>query len=250
MKLEGKVAIVTGAAQGIGQAIAVRLAEAGADLALFDLLADRLKDTAEKVRDLGRRALAMGGDVRDQATVKDFVARVIAELGHVDVLVNNAGNFRRSPFLEITEEEWDSVHDVHLKGTVFFCQGTIGQMVQANIRGSIVNLASISSTVGFAASGAYCTAKGGIPILTKVLAREFGPQGIRVNAIAPGIIDTTMNDWFLKNPAMQADSLAHIPLGYVGKPQEVAEVVLFLASDASSYVSGVTLPVDGGYLTH
>jgi glucose 1-dehydrogenase len=250
MELQGKVALVTGAAQGIGQAVAVRLARAGADVVAFDLLADRLSETGALVQAEGRRVLLVGGDVRERAEAAGCVQRAVSELGRLDVLVNNAGNFRRSPFLEMTEDEWDSVHSVHLKGTMFFCQAAIGAMVSAGIRGSIINLASISSTVGFAGSAAYCTAKGGIPILTKVLAREFGPQGIRVNAIAPGIIDTRMNDWFLQDPDMQRASVAHIPLGYVGKVEEVAAVVLFLASDAASYVTGVTLPVDGGYLTH
>ncbi len=249
MNLEKKVAIITGAAQGLGRAMALRLAEAGANLGLLDVDEDKLKLTAAEAHKYGRQTVIWGGDVSNRETVFKFHHAVAEQLGRIDVLVNNAGNFNRSPFLEMTEEDWDSIQAVHLKGAVFSCQASIGHMVEKGIKGSVINLSSISAFVGFPWSAAYCTAKGGIPSLTRVLAREFGEHGVRVNAIAPGQFDTPMNQWFLTDPEMLPGVLEHIPLGYVGDPKEVANVVLFLASEDSSYITGATIPVDGGYLT-
>lgn len=250
MRLSNKVAIVTGAAQGIGRAIALHFANEGADLGLLDLNGEGLTEVAAEIDNAGQRVVVCAGNVSDKETVDRFHQQVQDELGAVHVLVNNAGVFSRAPFLEMSEEDWDLMMDVHLKGTVLCCQASIRQMLENEVKGSIINLASISSYVGYSWSAAYCTAKGGIVTLTKVLANEFGPQGIRVNAMAPGIIDTSMNTWFLGDDEMRSDSVGHIPLSYVGEPQTVADVALFLATENSRYVTGVTIPVDGGYLTH
>jgi len=250
MKLEGKVVIVTGAAQGIGQAVAVRLAEEGADLALVDLNLNGLNNTAKQIREIGRQAQVFLADVSDKKAVIDFHKKTSETFGRIDGLVNNAGIFSRGPFIETSENDWDVMMAITLKGTMLCSQESIRFMLANGIQGAIVNLASISSYVGYSESAAYCTAKGGIVMLTKVLAREFGSSGIRVNAVAPGVIDTPMNTWFLSDENSYNNTLSHIPLNYIGSPKAVADAISFLITDDSRYITGTILPVDGGYLTH
>lgn len=249
-KLDGKVAIVTGAAQGIGQATALRFALEGAKLVLIDMNSQGLSETAKLISELGCETVICTADVSKKKEVVDFHNLAMDTYGRIDVLVNNAGIFSRGPFVETSEDDWDKMMAVNLKGTVLCAQETIRRMLEKNIQGAIVNLASISSYVGYAGSAAYCTAKGGIVMLTKVLAREFGPNGIRVNAVAPGIIDTPMNTWFLSEEESRRNTLSHIPLDYIAPPSAVADVITFLVTEDSRYITGAVLPVDGGYLTH
>jgi 2-deoxy-D-gluconate 3-dehydrogenase len=243
--LSGKVAVVTGANTGIGQGLAIALAEAGADVALVGRTP--AEETADKVRSSGRRAAIVGADLSTIAPVQDVVERTVAELGGLDILVNNAGIIRRADALEFSEEDWDAVIDTNLKSVFFLCQAAARHMVQQG-KGKIINIASMLSFQGGIRVPSYTASKSGVAGLTKLLANEWAPKGINVNAIAPGYIATN------NTAALQADEtrnrqiLERIPAGRWGQPSDLAGAVVFLASDASNYVQGHVLAVDGGWL--
>jgi 2-deoxy-D-gluconate 3-dehydrogenase len=243
--LSGKVAVVTGANTGIGQGLAIALAEAGADVALVGRTP--AEETAEKVRGAGRRAAIVGADLSTIAPVRDVVERTVAELGGLDILVNNAGIIRRADALEFSEEDWDAVIDTNLKSVFFLCQAAARHMVQQG-KGKIINIASMLSFQGGIRVPSYTASKSGVAGLTKLLANEWASNGINVNAIAPGYIATN------NTAALQADEtrnrqiLERIPAGRWGQPSDLAGAVVFLASDASNYVQGHVLAVDGGWL--
>jgi NAD(P)-dependent dehydrogenase (short-subunit alcohol dehydrogenase family) len=246
MRLLDRVAIVTGAAQGIGAATALRLAEEGAHLALCDLDGQGLEDVGAQIEALGRRALIRVGSVAD----RDFVGRLVREtqdqLGGLDILVNNAGIVRDVIGHNMTEEQWDQVIDVNLKG-VFNCLQACMIPMREQGRGAIVNLSSVSR-YGVVGQFNYAAAKGGVSSLTAAAAKELGRKGVRVNAVAPGSIDTEMLQTM---PQAKREMLQQfmIPLGRLGQPREVANVILFLVSDEASYVNGQTLNVCGGTYT-
>jgi len=246
LRLEGKVAVVTGAASGIGWATAIRFAEEGADLALADVDEAGLEETAEDVRRLGRRALTRRTDVRERAQVEALVEAATAELGGLDVMVANAGVGRGASFLEGTDEQYDFVMDVNMRGVYLCGQAAARAMVARGTAGSIINTASTYAEVTAPGSAVYSASKGGVRMLTKSMAVELGSHGIRVNCIGPGWIRTGMN------PLTDEDRLARIlpgvPLGRVGTPRDVAGAALFLASDDAAYVTGVILFVDGGWI--
>jgi 2-deoxy-D-gluconate 3-dehydrogenase len=243
--LSGKVAVVTGANTGIGQGLAIALAEAGADVALVGRTP--AEETAEKVRGAGRRAAFVGADLSTIAPVQNVVERTVAELGGLDILVNNAGIIRRADALEFSEEDWDAVIDTNLKSVFFLCQAAARHMVQQG-KGKIINIASMLSFQGGIRVPSYTASKSGVAGLTKLLANEWAAKGINVNAIAPGYIATN------NTAALQADEtrnrqiLERIPAGRWGQPSDLGGAVVFLASDASSYVQGHILAVDGGWL--
>ena len=243
--LSGRVAVVTGANTGIGQGLAIALAEAGADVALVGR--SPADETAERVRAAGRRAAIIGADLSTIAPVQEVVDRTIGELGGLDILVNNAGIIRRGDALEFSEEDWDAVIDTNLKSVFFLCQAAARHMVTKG-RGKIINIASMLSFQGGIRVPSYTASKSGVAGLTKLLANEWAPKGINVNAIAPGYIATN------NTAALQADELRNrqildrIPAGRWGKPSDLAGAVVFLASDASDYVQGHILAVDGGWL--
>ena len=243
--LTGRVAIVTGANTGIGQGLAIALGEAGADVALVGRTP--AEDTAERVRAGGRRAAIIGADLSSIAPVQEIVDRTLAELGGLDILVNNAGIIRRADALEFSEEDWDAVIDTNLKSVFFLCQAAARHMV-AKGRGKIVNIASMLSFQGGIRVPSYTASKSGVAGLTKLLANEWAGKGINVNAIAPGYIATN------NTAALQADEVRNrqiierIPAGRWGKPSDLAGAVVFLASDASDYIQGHILAVDGGWL--
>jgi len=243
--LTGRVALVTGANTGIGQGLAIALAEAGADVALVGRTpAD---ETAEKVRALGRRAAIVGADLSTIAPVQRVVDQTLSELGGLDILVNNAGIIRRSDALEFSEDDWDAVVDTNLKSVFFLCQAAAKPMVQQG-KGKIINIASMLSFQGGIRVPSYTASKSGVAGLTKLLANEWAAKGINVNAIAPGYIATN------NTAALQADEernrqiMERIPSGRWGQPSDLAGAVVFLASDASNYVQGHILAVDGGWL--
>ena len=254
--LERKVAIVTGAAgeKGMGRAIALTLAEAGADVAVcdnvFDVYDRNLEARAEEIRKLGRRSLAVQADVSKKTDVDNMVQKVADELGPVDILVNNAGTIRVSRVLETDEDSWDIVVDVNLKGC-FLCSRAVAKGMAERGSGSIVNISSTNGLTAFPAPASYSASKAGIIMLTRSLAREWGSYNIRVNAVAPGAIAT---DWVSHIEDMPVRTVPRelsgirIPLERRGEPSEVGSAVLFLASDAASYVTGHTLVVDGGML--
>ena len=243
--LSGRVAVVTGANTGIGQGIAVALAQAGADVALVGR--SSADETAELVRGAGRRALLVGADLSTIGPVGEVVDRTLAELGGLDILVNNAGIIRRADALDFSEEDWDAVIDTNLKSVFFLCQAA-GRHMVAQGRGKIVNIASMLSFQGGIRVPSYTASKSGVAGLTKLLANEWAAKGINVNAIAPGYIATN------NTAALQADEnrnrqiLERIPAGRWGDPSDLGGAAVFLASSASDYVNGHILAVDGGWL--
>ncbi|MBI5523192.1 MAG: SDR family oxidoreductase [Desulfarculus sp.] len=247
MRLKDRVAIVTGAAQGIGAATALRLAEEGAHLCICDLNAQGLDQVAGQVREMGRRCLVKVGSVADRAFVDAMVQETMAQLGGLDILVNNAGIVRDAIGHHMTEEQWDQVIEINLKG-VFNCLQACMVPMRQQGSGAIVNLSSVSR-YGVAGQFNYAAAKGGVASLTAAAAKELGRKGVRVNAVAPGSIDTEM---LMTMPQIKRDMLTQfmIPLGRLGQPREVANVIAFLVSDEASYISGQTINVCGGTYTH
>ena len=241
--LENKIALVTGAARGIGQAIALQLAADGADLALCDVKAEWLADTLSKVNALGRRAEGYAMDVANAAAVGEAVAKVLADFGRIDVLVNNAGITRDTLLIRMTEEDWDAVLDINLKGAFLTTKAVVKSMMKQR-SGAIVNIASVVGIMGNPGQANYTASKAGLIALTKTTAKELGSRNVRVNAVAPGFIRTAMTDK-LAAPVKDA-MLKMVPLGRLGEPEDVAKAVAFLASDAAAYVNGQTLAVCGG----
>jgi NAD(P)-dependent dehydrogenase (short-subunit alcohol dehydrogenase family) len=246
LSLEGKIAVVTGSKTGMGRAIALLFAEAGADLALCSRVTTdgQLQTVAEKVRKLGRRSLAMQVDIRDKTAVNNFVQKVSDELGEIDIWVNVAGVLNISPLVDLPEEDWDRVLDTDLKGYYLCCQA-VGKRMIKNKKGCIINIASTDAFNPIPYQVAYNCAKTGVPMLTSVLAFELGRYNIRVNCIAPGWVKTKMTEYFDTNPAALKAAEDEVALGRIGEPSEIANVALFLASDLASYVSGATWRVDG-----
>jgi 3-oxoacyl-[acyl-carrier protein] reductase len=241
--LENKIALVTGAARGIGQAIALQLAADGADLALGDVQVEWLADTAAKVKALGRRAECYAMNVADGAAVGEAVNKIVADFGRIDVLVNNAGITRDTLMIRMSEEDWDAVLDINLKGAFLVTKAVVRFMMKQR-SGAIVNIASVVGIMGNAGQVNYSASKAGLIALTRTMAKELGSRNVRINAVAPGFIRTAMTDK-LSEPAKEA-MLRNVPLGRPGEPEDVAKAVAFLASDNAAYVSGQTLPVCGG----
>ncbi len=242
-ELDGKCAVVTGAARGLGQAIAVKLAAAGADLALCDLQVAWLEDSAAQVRALGRRAEVYGVNVADGESVAAGVKAIESDFGAIDVLVNNAGITKDGLLMRMSEADWDAVLDVNLKGT-FLCTKAVMRGMMKQRAGSIVNIASVIGLMGNAGQANYAASKGGVISFSKSVAKEVASRNVRCNAVAPGFIRTAMTDALEED--VQAKMKELIPLARFGEPADVANVVLFLASDASAYVTGQALSTCGG----
>jgi NAD(P)-dependent dehydrogenase (short-subunit alcohol dehydrogenase family) len=248
MKLEGKVALVTGAGSGIGQAIAVLFAREGANVAVNDIDPRSAEVTAARVTRLGRKAIPVQADVADAGEVGALVSRTIDELGGAHILVNNAGIPHHGPMIEEqTAEHWDRVVSVILRGT-YLCSRRVGQWMVSHGGGRIVNIASVSGLIGSPNLASYGAAKAGVINLTRSLAADWGKYKINVNAIAPGVIDTPLTRRTIAAWATPEQITQRIPLGRMGTAEEVAQAALFLVSAESSYITGVTLPVDGGRL--
>lgn len=243
--LTGRVAVVTGANTGIGQGIALALAEAGADLALVGRSA--AEDTASKAEQLGRRAILVPADLSSIDPVGDVVERTLAELGGLDILVNNAGIIRRGDAVDFTEADWDAVIDTNLKSVFFLCQAA-GRHMIAQGKGKIVNIASMLSFQGGIRVPSYTASKSGVAGLTKLLANEWAAKGVNVNAIAPGYIATNNTAALQADESRNRQIMERIPAGRWGAPSDLGGAAVFLASDASDYVNGHILAVDGGWL--
>lgn len=245
-RLDGLNALVTGAATGIGAAIAVALAKAGADVACHGNRRSP-DETCARVTELGRRSLALRGDLSARDTSHELVAATALELGSVDLLVNNAGMIRRAPALDHSEEDWAAVLEVNLSSVFRLCQAA-GRGMVARGRGKIVNIASLLSFQGGITVPAYAASKGGVAQLTKALANEWASRGVNVNAIAPGYIATENTVALRSDPNRNRQILERIPAGRWGEPADIADVAVFLCSPASDYVNGHVLAVDGGWL--
>ena len=241
--LTGQVAIVTGGARGIGREIALVFAQAGADVALFDVNAELLEQTAKELRALGRRAEGLAVDVTDGKQVDEGVAKVLDKLGRIDILINNAGITKDGLLIRMDDAQWDRVLAINLKGT-FLCTRAVAKHFLKQRRGRIVSIASIVGLIGNAGQANYAASKAGIIGLTKAVAKELATRGITCNAIAPGFIKTEMTE-ALPEPARQR-LLEAIPMGTLGEPLDVARAALFLVSDAARYITGHVLVVDGG----
>ncbi len=249
MRFKGKKAIVTGSARGIGRAIALQLAQEGADVAINSRHLEDCKKIVKEIEALGRKAIAVECDVSKYRNVNKMVEKAVKAFGRIDVLVNNAGIVHFDPVTKMTEKEWNAILDVNLRGNFLCSQAVVKHMIAKKIRGNIVNIASIAGKVGFPQLAHYCASKGAIIELTKEMAIELAPNGIRVNAVAPGVIETDMTKDLLADPASAKRFVSAIPLGRPGKPEEIAKAVAFLASDDASYVTGHTLVVDGGWVS-
>jgi 3-oxoacyl-[acyl-carrier protein] reductase len=245
-QLAGKVALITGAARGIGQAIAVKLAGEGADIALCDLQKEWLDETAQLVAQKGRRAQAYAVNVASAEAVQATVSQVEKDFHKIDILVNNAGITRDTFIIRMTEQDWDEVLSVNLKGAFLFSKAVAKPMMKQRA-GAIVNVASIIGLIGNAGQCNYAASKAGMIALTKSVAKELASRNIRANAVAPGFIQTKMTDKLAED--IRKKMLEAIPLGRFGLPEDVANVVLFLAGDASAYVTGQVLTVCGGMVT-
>jgi 3-oxoacyl-[acyl-carrier protein] reductase len=243
LKLAGKVAMVTGGAQGIGKAVAFLLARNGADIVISDINLEKAEETAKELQALGRRTMAIKVDVANLDQVEKMIGAILEKFGQIDILVNNAGITRDKLILRMTEEDWDAVLNINLKGT-FNCTKAVVRHMSKQRSGKIVNIASVVGEMGNAGQANYAASKAGVIGFTKTIAREFAQRGINVNAIAPGYIETPMTDSLAEKVKEELKRL--IPMERLGNPDDVAEAVLFLVSDASGYITGQVLNVNGG----
>jgi NAD(P)-dependent dehydrogenase (short-subunit alcohol dehydrogenase family) len=243
--LSGRVALVTGASRGLGEAMALALARAGADVAVTSRSLEALEPVRDAIESLGRAAFPVALDVREHDSIRRAAAAAIERFGRVDVLVNNAGLNVRKPALELTWEEWNLVLDTNLRGAFFVAQAVAPGMIERG-RGRIVNIGSVTSVLGAAAIAPYGASRGGIKQLTMSLADEWGPHGVTVNCLAPGSIRTAQTEALYQSEAWVASMRERIPLRRPGVPQDLDGAIVFLASDASAYVTGQLLLVDGG----
>jgi len=259
MKLEGKVALVTGSSQGIGKAIAIRLALAGAKVVInYRSHPESADETVKQVNEAGgqchaaegfcddERGYSIGADLGMVEDVQRLVSESISHFGQVDILVNNAGIEKHAPFWEVDEKSFDAVLNVNLKGVFFATQAVVKHLMETNRPGKIINISSVHEELPFPNFAAYCASKGGMKMLARNLAVELAPYGITVNNVAPGAIETPINTKLLNDPEKLSNVLKNIPLGRLGQPNDVAGLVEFLASDDASYITGSTFFVDGG----
>ncbi len=247
MKLTGKKALVTGSNQGIGQAIALRLAEEGADL-IIDYVThpDTAEETVQMIRKLGRRAVAVQGDISKVADTQRMIAESVKAFGGLDILVNNAGVEKHASFWEVTEADYDLVLDINLKGAFFTTQAFVRHRMEVKQPGKVINLSSVHEDLPFPHFTSYCASKGGMKMVMRNLSIELAPYGITVNNIAPGAIETPINTGLLHDPVKLKALLDNIPLARLGKTSDVAGVAAFLASADADYITGTTIVVDGG----
>lgn len=249
MRLEGKVALVTGSAQGIGRAIALRLAQEGADIIIDDRADDsRAEEVLAKVKAFGRRGCVTAGDLGNIADDRRMIAEGVAQMGKIDILINNAGVEKSASFWDVTEADYDFVMNINLKGTFFATQAFVQHLRETNRPGKIINMSSVHEELPFPHFTSYCASKGALKMMTRNLAIELAPLGITINNIAPGAIETPINTKLLNSPDLLKALLGNIPLNRLGKPEDVAGLAAFLASSDADYMTGTTTFIDGGLL--
>ncbi len=246
--LTGKVAIVTGASRGLGQTFASALARAGADLVITSSTLDSLQPFQQEVESIGRRAVPLALDVRDEGSIRRMVSDAAKAYPRIDILVNNAGCNVRKKAVDVTWDDWNLILDTNLRGAFFVAQSVAKEMIPHG-RGRIINIGSVTSVMGYAGLGPYGASRGGIRQLTMSLADDWGPHGITVNCLAPGWFKTEQNKVMYEDPEWVAYLVDRIPMRRPGKPSDLEGPVVFLASDASEYITGQTLLVDGGIST-
>ncbi len=259
MRLKGKVALVTGSSQGIGQAVVIRLAQEGANVIInYRSHPEGAEETVAKVEEAGGKCYmaqcpksqgyAIKADLGSVSDIRELISESISHFGKLDILVNNAGIEKHAPFWEVTEADYDAVLNVNLKGVFFATQAMVQHLMETKRTGKIINISSVHEELPFPNFTAYCASKGGMKMLTRNLAVELGPLGININNVAPGAIETPINTKLLNDPQKLGALLSNIPLGRLGQPQDVASLVAFLASSDADYVTGTTFFVDGGLL--
>ncbi len=246
-KLDGKVAIVTGGAKGLGCGMAIGLAEAGADIALVDIV--DMTEAKEKITALGRRCITIKTDLSQSGAVEQIVEETVKSLGGINILVNNAGIIRRAPFLEFSLKDWDDVMNINIRALFLLSQAAARVMVQQGQGGRIVNVASMLSFQGGIRVPSYTSSKSAVMGLTRLMANELCSHGITVNAIAPGYMATDNTQPLREDPQRSAEILGRIPAGRWGTPEDLQGVVVFLCSGAAEYINGYTVAVDGGWLS-
>lgn len=244
-KLDDTVCIVTGASRGLGRAMALALAEAGADVVVTARTEAALEATADAVRALGRRAVAVPCDVHDSPSVATVVDRALIEFGHIDVLVNNAGGYELRPFAEMDDELWLRIIDLNLNSTYRFCRAVAPHMI-ARRRGKVINMGSMYGLIGEQTMSPYCASKGAIIQLTRALALEWAPHGITANVLAPGYFYTEGTSPVFDDSEMGPLFTGKVPLGRVGRPEELGPLIVYLASGASDFMTGSVVVIDGG----
>jgi NAD(P)-dependent dehydrogenase (short-subunit alcohol dehydrogenase family) len=248
LRLKGKVALVTGASRGIGRGIAEVFADEGADVAVnYVACASGAEEVVQYVRGKGRRAIAVQADVAKRAEVEPMIERVWEELGPIDVLVNNAGIETIVPFLELTDDQWTRLVDVNLRAAWLCSQVYCRRAIAEGRKGNIVHIGSIQAAKVLPGRTHYAPTKLGLEALTRNMSAEMTPQGIRVNCVHPGLIETDMTDWVMKSPDILPVVLAQISMGRAGQPREIGTVTAFFASDEASYLTGQSIHVDGGW---
>jgi len=245
--LTGKTAVVIGGTSGIGHAIALGLAEAGADVAPTSRRAEQVAQAAREIQQLGRRSLEVVSDVGDRASLDNLLHKCIEAFGKVDILVNSAGKTKRTPSIEVSEDEWNDILKTNVTGTLRACQ-VFGRHMLERKYGRIVNIASLSSFVALYEVAAYSASKAAVAMLTKSLAIEWAPHGVNVNAIAPGVFRTALNQKLLDETERGKEFLLRTPMKRFGKVEELGGAAVFLASEAASFVTGEVIVVDGGFL--
>ena len=246
--LSGKVAIVTGASRGLGQYFATALAKAGADLVITSRKFSALNEFKREIESLGRKALPVQLDVLSQSDIENMVRVAVKEYGKIDILVNNAGMNIRKPSAEVTQQDWDTVLDTNLKGSFFCAQAVAKEMIKRKY-GRIINIGSCTCVFGMEGIAAYCASRGAILSMTRTLAAEWGKYGVTVNVLAPGWFKTAQNAVLYRNKDWVNYITSRIPLNRVGQPHDLDGAVVFLASDASEYITGQMLLIDGGFTT-
>ena len=243
------VAIVTGSSQGIGQAIAARLAQDGVNVAIdYHTHAEGAEETLRQVEASGARGVIVKADLSLLSEINHLVEQTLATFGRIDILVNNAGIEKRNDYWQVTEADYDAVMNVNLKGVFFTTQRVVRHLQTEKRSGKIINISSVHEELPFPHFTSYCMSKGGLKMMTRNLAIELAPFGITINSVAPGAIETPINKSLLNNPAELRSLLDNIPLKRLGQPADVAEIISFLASDKSNYITGTTIFVDGGLL--